>query len=89
MQTTNPYLELDQKIVGDIYTSTEPMALLTTLCDDFGSRFGGTEGAALAADLLEERFAAYGLADVHKDAYDYDGWYRGEATLEVLSPVSA
>ena len=87
MPTTNPYLELDQKIVGDIYTSTEPMALLTTLCDEFGSRFGGTEGAALAADLLEEKFAAYGLANVHKDAYDYDGWYRGEATLEILSPV--
>ena len=87
MPTTNPYLELDQKIVGDIYTSTEPMALLTTLCDDFGSRFGGTEGASLAADLLESKFATYGLANVHKDAYDYDGWYRGEATLEILSPV--
>ena len=34
MPITNPYLQLDQKIVGDIYTSTEPMALLTTLCDD-------------------------------------------------------
>ena len=87
MPTTNPYLELDRKIVGDIYTSTEPMALLTTLCDDFGSRFGGTEGAALAANLLEEKFASYGLANVHKDAYNYDGWYRGAATLEILSPV--
>ena len=87
MPTTNPYLELDQKIVGDIYTSTEPMALITTLCDEFGSRFGGTEGASLAADLLEEKFASYGLANVHKDAYDYDGWYRGAATLEILSPV--
>lgn len=88
MSTTNPYLELDQKIVGDIYTSTEPMALLTTLCDDFGSRFGGTEGASLAADLLEAKFASYGLANVHKDAYDYEGWYRGEATLEILDPVA-
>ena len=84
----NPYLQLDQKIVGDVYTSTEPMALLTTLCHEFGSRFGGTEGASLAADLLEEKFAAYGLDNVHKDAYDYDGWYRGEATLEILSPAN-
>lgn len=87
MPMTNPYLELDQKIVGDIYTSTEPMTLLTTLCDDFGSRFGGTDGASLAADLLEEKFGAYGLGNVHKDAYNYDGWYRGKATLEILSPV--
>ena len=38
---TNPYLSLDQKIVGDIYTSPEAMDNLSRLCDDFGSRFGG------------------------------------------------
>ncbi|MCZ6678840.1 MAG: M28 family metallopeptidase [Candidatus Poribacteria bacterium] len=87
MTKTNPYLAQDRPIVGDVYTSTEPMTLLTTLCDDFGSRFGGTEGAKLASDLLMEKFQAYGLHNVHKAAYDYDGWYRGEATLQVLSPV--
>ena len=87
MKTDNPYLELDQKIVGDVYTSKAPESLLITLCDDFGSRFGGTEGAKLASDLLKEKFAEYGLHNVHKDAYDYDGWYRGKATLQILNPV--
>ena len=87
MTTVNPYLQLDQKMVGDIYTSTEPMALLRTLCDQFGSRFGGTEGASLASDFLKEKFQSYGLKNVHKDAYDYDGWFRGKANLQVQSPV--
>ena len=52
---------MEQKVVGNLYTSAGPAALLTTLCDDFRSRFGGTEGAALASDLLKERFTAYGL----------------------------
>ena len=36
---TNPFLTQDQQIVGDIFTSTEPLDNLITLCDDFGSRF--------------------------------------------------
>ena len=63
------------------------MALLRTLCDQFGSRFGGTEGASLASDFLKEKFQSYGLKNVHKDAYDYDGWFRGKANLQVQSPV--
>ena len=78
---------MEQKVVGNLYTSAEPVALLTTLCDDFGSRFGGTEGTALASDLLKEQFTAYGLHNVHKDAYDYDGRYRGKATLEIQRPL--
>ena len=50
----NPYLFLDQQIVGDIYTSTETMGNLSVLCDDFGSRFGGTEGERLAAEFIRE-----------------------------------
>ena len=38
----NPYLSLDQQIVGDVYTSSEVMNNLAVLCDEFGSRFAGT-----------------------------------------------
>ena len=84
---TNPRLSLDQKIVGDIYTSPEPMNNLSRLCDDFGSRFGGTEGERLAAEFIQSKFEEYGLKDVHKEPIEYLGWTRGEASLEIVSPI--
>jgi hypothetical protein len=36
MTTKNPYLEIDNKMVGDIYTSSEVMDNLLVLCYDFG-----------------------------------------------------
>lgn len=84
---TNPYLNLDQKIVGDIYTSTEAMDNLSKLCDDFGSRFGGTEGERLAADFIQSKFEEYGLKDVHREEIEYLGWTRGEASLEIVEPI--
>ena len=52
MSSKNPFLSVDQQIVGDIFTSTEVMDNLTILCDDFGARFGGTEEERLAAEFL-------------------------------------
>ena len=85
--TVNPLLDLDRKIIGDIYTSTATMDNLTVLCDDFGSRFGGTEGEKQAVDFLMEKMRAYGLSNVHTEPVDYTVWTRGQATLEILEPV--
>ena len=41
--------------MGDVYTSTEVMDNLTILCDDFGSRFGGTEGEKQAAEFMRDK----------------------------------
>ena len=84
---TNPHLSLDQKIVGDIYTSPEPMNNLSKLCDEFGSRFGGTEGERLAAEFIQSKFEEYGLKNVHREPIEYLGWKRGEASLEIVSPI--
>jgi len=84
---TNPYLSLDQKIVGDIYTSPEAMDNLSVLCDDFGSRFGGTEGEKLAAEFIRSKLEEYGLSNVHLEPIEYLGWTRGEAQLEIISPI--
>lgn len=84
---TNPHLDLDQKIVGDIYTSPEAMESLSRLCDDFGSRFGGTDGERLAADFIQAKFEEYGLKNVRVEPIEYLGWTRGEASLEIVSPV--
>ncbi len=84
---TNPFLSIDQKIVGDIYTSTEVMDNLTILCDDFGSRFGGTVGEKQAADFIQKKLESYGLQNVHLEPVEYIGWRRGSVQLELLSPI--
>lgn len=85
--STNPFLSLDQQMVGDIYTSAEVMDNLTILCDDFGSRFGGTAGEKQAADFINAKLEEYGLQNVHLEPVNYTGWVRGEVALEILSPV--
>ena len=83
----NPYLDVDRQMLGDIYTSSEPMDNLTVLCDDFGSRFGGTEGERLAARFMRDKFRDYGLPVARMEPYRYAAWTRGEIGLEVVRPV--
>ncbi|MEM7112233.1 MAG: M28 family peptidase [Chloroflexota bacterium] len=83
----NPFLSTDQQIMGDVYTSSEVMDNLTILCDDFGSRFGGTEGEKLAAEFMRDKIIEYGLSNVHLESVPYIGWRRGTVTLEIISPV--
>jgi hypothetical protein len=87
MTIENPFLSVDRNIVGDIFTSTTVMDDLTILCDDFGSRFGGTAGERLAAEFIENRLAEFGLSNVHREEIDYISWTRGEASLEIISPL--
>ncbi len=85
--SNNPHLSTDQQLVGDIYTATEAMDNLITLCDDFGSRFGGTEGERLAAEFIKAKLEEYGLSNVHLEPIEYLGWERGEARLQIISPI--
>lgn len=84
---THPYLEIDRAMLGDIYTSREVMDNLEVLCDDFGSRWGGTEGERLAAEFFLRRFQEYGLSECRLEPFEYVGWRRGHATLRVVAPV--
>lgn len=83
----NPLITIDQKIVGDIYTSSESMDNLSILCDDFGSRFGGTKGERDAAEFIKATLIDYGLQGVHLEPVKYLGWRRGTASLEIITPV--
>lgn len=85
--TTNPFLKIDQQIMGDVYTSREAMDNLTVLCDEFGSRFGGTPGEKQAAEFMKAKLEAYGLQHVHLEPIEYIGWRRGEVKLEIVSPI--
>ncbi|MDE0682654.1 MAG: M28 family peptidase [Candidatus Poribacteria bacterium] len=87
MSKMNPYLQFDQQMVGDIYTSQEVMDNLTVLCDEYGARFAGTPEEYAAANFIADCFKRYGLQNVRLEDYPYAGWTRGVATLEVLEPI--
>ena len=83
----NPYLEVDKKIMAEIYTSSEPMDNLEVLCDVHDSRFPGTPGDKGSVDYMVEKFKEYGCDEVHYEEYTIAGWTRGPATLEVVKPI--
>ena len=85
--TTNPFLTVDRQIMGDVYTSAEAMDNLAVLCDEFGSRFGGTPGEKQAVAFMKAKLEAYGLKNVHPEPVEYIGWRRGQVKLEIISPI--
>lgn len=87
MFNRNPYLAIDQKIVGDIYTSNETMNNLEVLCDEFGSRFGGTPGERQAVEFFQIKMNEYGLVNVNLEPFEYVGWKRGQTKLAIISPI--
>lgn len=78
--------KIETEVLGDIWSSNEAYENLTVLCDEFGSRFAGTEGERPSAEFMAEKLRGYGLENVALDDFKYTGWERGEAKLEVLTP---
>ena len=83
----NPYLDVDKEILGEVYTSSEPMDNLIVLCDEFGSRFPGTPGDRGAVEYMVEKLRSYGLEDAHFETFKIPGWVRGKATLRIVEPI--
>jgi Zn-dependent M28 family amino/carboxypeptidase len=79
----------DREIIADIWTSEAAYENLVTLCDDCGSRFGGTPGERLAVDFMVKKLREYGLDNVREEAFTYHGWARGTARLESIQPSAA
>lgn len=79
---------IERAIIGDIFTSDETIRNLTMLCDDFGSRFGGTESERQASEFLRDKLTEYGCENVRLEPFEYGGWVRGKATLTMLEPRS-
>jgi aminopeptidase YwaD len=77
---------LDKAVLGEVWTSENAYTTLGDLCDTFGHRFAGSAGERGAARFLQERLRGYGLEGVRGEPFDYTGWVRGLATLEVLAP---
>jgi len=81
-------LAIERDMLGRIWTSDEPYQNVVTLCDDFGSRFGGTPGEREAVDFLLAKMREYGLEDVHPEEFHYYGWRRGPVALSMTAPVT-
>ncbi|MGD2200023.1 MAG: M28 family peptidase [Candidatus Bathyarchaeota archaeon] len=83
----NPYLKVDKKIAAEVYTSSEPMDNLKTLCDVYGSRFPGTEGDLGSVKFMVKKLKEYGIKNARYETYNIPGWKRGKASLKVTSPI--
>jgi len=83
----NPYIVLDKAIVSEIYTSSEPMDNLKILCDVFGSRFGGSPEDFESVKWIVDKVKSYGIDNAHYESFQFPGWIRGPAKLEVTSPI--
>ena len=58
---TNPYLDVDKKVMAEIYTSSEPMDNLEILCDVHDSRWPGSGKDLESCEYMAERLTKYGL----------------------------
>ena len=83
----NPYIDVDKTILGEVYTSSESLDNLITMCDDFGSRFPGTPGDKASVDFMVEKLKSYGVENAHFETFKIPGWVRGKPLLKILEPV--
>ena len=86
MSLSNPWIEIDKKIVSEIYTSSEPMDNLKVLCDVHGSRFPGTPGDFGSVKYMVGKMEEYGL-ETKYEAFKIPGWKRGPAKLTITTPL--
>lgn len=76
---------IDKALIAQAWTSSEAYLNLEQLCS-IGSRFAGTPSETQARDYIAAKLREYGLDNVHTEAFEYLGWYRGTCSLRVVSP---
>jgi Zn-dependent M28 family amino/carboxypeptidase len=80
--------EADRDIIAEAFLADEPYTIVETLVDQYGSRFGGTEGERGAAEWLQRRMESYGLEAARREEFTYTGWVRGDSTLTITAPIN-
>ena len=69
--------DIERHVLGNIWTSGEIYESLLYLCDDLGSRFGGSESEHKAAEFLQQKMKTTGLKNVHLEEFPVYTWERG------------
>jgi len=64
----NQYAELEKRLLGDVYGSTEIWENLLVLCDDYNSRWPGSGDDRGACDYIAGKLEEYGLENVHPES---------------------
>ncbi|MBW1857350.1 MAG: M28 family peptidase [Deltaproteobacteria bacterium] len=82
----NPYVDIDKKIMAEIYTSNESWENLEVLCDVYGPRWPGTEKDLGSVKFMVDKYEQYGI-EASYESFTIPGWKRGLATLEVTHPI--
>lgn len=77
---------VDKLVTGEVFSSDRAFRHLLFLCDDLGSRFAGTPQERRAAEYIAEQLGEFGYEPVI-ETFEFIGWQRGTASLEVLSPL--
>ncbi|PSQ17550.1 peptidase M28 [Halobacteriales archaeon QS_8_69_26] len=77
---------LPDAVLGDAYASDRGWSLLEDLVD-VGNRMAGQEGERAAARRVADAFEDAGCREVRIDEFPIPGWWRGESSLTVRSPV--
>ena len=80
--------DADQKILAEISDHNEIMSNLEYLSDMIGQRLTGSANLKKANDWTRQRFADYGVANPHLEAWTIaHTWTRGTARGRIVSPA--
>ena len=75
-----------ERVLGDIYSSTEPLDLVVELCDEYDSRWPGSGLDKASCEYMAEKLRGYGVDDVHLEKFTIPGWIRDSSSLTVTEP---
>ena len=77
-----------ERVLGDIYSSTEPLDLVVELCDEYDSRWPGSGMDKQSCEYMAGKMRGYGLENVHLEKFTIPGWIRDTSSLSVTEPKS-
>jgi carboxypeptidase Q len=84
----SPFAAADAQIIREIHDSSEAMANLEYLSDRIGARMTGSPQLKQANDWTKEKFAQYGLTNVHLEPWTIArAWTRGTARARIIAPA--
>lgn len=78
--------DVERRILGEAYSSSEAMGNLSVLCDDFGGRFAGSPEDEAAAEFILGLFEKYDFEDPHLEAFRFTGCEVGPQGCVSSSP---
>ena len=76
----------DRRLITESLGAGQAWEYAAALCNGSKHRFAGSTGEAAAARYLALTLGEIGLSCVACEAFQIQGWQRGAAQLDVLSP---